>query len=133
MALKSFCFVAFPLLLSGCVDYPSAHYRTLEDYRRELPRREIASLAKKKVLPLTEALQAALAGNPDYRSAGQAITEAKYRYYRSLAAYLPSVDFRAGIHHSLRNSHDLLNPPAGVMPRENHLGSDLGIYATWLL
>ena len=133
MALKSFCFVAFPLLLSGCVDYPSAHYRTLEDYRRELPRREIASMAKKKVLPLTEALQAALAGNPDYRSAGQAITEAKYRYYRSLAAYLPSVDFRAGIHHSLRNSHDLLNPPAGVMPRENHLGSDLGIYATWLL
>lgn len=133
MALKVICLIAFSLLLSGCADYPSAHYRTLEDYQRELPRREIASLAEKKILTLPEALQAALAGNPDYRSAGQAITEAKYRYYRSLAAYLPSVDFRAGVHHSLRNSHDLLHPPAGVMPQENHLGSDLGIYATWLL
>ena len=79
MALKLICLIVFFLLLSGCADYPSAHYRTLEDYQRELPRREIAALAKKKVLTLPEALQAALAGNPDYRSAGQAITEAKYR------------------------------------------------------
>ena len=133
MALRPFSLIAFLLVLSGCVDHPSAHYRTLEDYRRELPRRELASLAEKKVLTLKDALQAALAGNPDYRSAVQSVTEAKYRYYRSLSAYFPSVDFRAGIHHSLRNSHDLLHPPAGVMPRENHLGSALGIYATWLL
>ena len=133
MALKSIRLIAFLLPLSGCVSYPSAQYRTLEDYRRELPRREIVSLAEKKTLTLTDALQAALAGNPDYQSAVRAVAEAKYRYYRSLSAYLPSVDFRAGVHHSLRNSHDLLNPPAGVMPRENHLGSELGIYATWLL
>ena len=124
----------FTLLgLCGCVEYPSAHYRTLADYRRELPRKEIALLAAKKILTLDEAQRAALRGNPDYLSACRAVAGAKYRYYRSLAAYLPTADFRAGVHHSLRNSHDLLNPPAGVMPRENNLSSDMGIYASWLL
>lgn len=133
MALKLFCIFGPVILLAGCMEYPSDHYRTLADYRRELPRREIAALARKKVLTLADALETALKGNPDYRSAGLAIAGAKYRYYRSLSAYLPSADFRAGIHHSLRNSHDLLNPPAGVMPRENSLASDMGLYASWLL
>ena len=133
MALKSFRIIAFLVLLSGCVQYPSDRYRSLEDFRRELPRGEIASLAEKKILTLDEAQKTALKGNPDYRSACLAVAGAKYRYYRSLAAYLPSVDFRAGVHHSLRNSHDLLNPPAGVMPRENNLSSSMGIYASWLL
>ncbi|MBO4632169.1 MAG: TolC family protein [Lentisphaeria bacterium] len=133
MALKLFRMIAFIGLLSGCVEYPSAHYRTLEDYRRELPREEIASLAEKKILTLADAQQTALKGNPDYLSACRAIAGAKYRYYRSLSAYLPTVDFRAGVYHSLRNSHDLLNPPAGVMPRENNLSSNMGIYASWLL
>ena len=134
MALKPYVMICpFFLLLSGCVEYPSSHYRALADYRAELPRKEIAPLAEKKVLTLAEAQHAALAGNPDYRSACRAVAGAKYRYYRSLSAYLPSVDFRGGVRHSLRNSHDLLNPPAGVMPRENNIASDLGIYATWLL
>lgn len=133
MALKPYYMIVFPLLLSGCVQYPSSHYRTLADYQSELPRKEIASLAEKKILTLADAQQAALKSNPDYRSACLAIAGAKYRYYRSLAAYLPTVDFRAGVHHSLRNSHDLLNPPAGVMPRENNLSSNMGIYASWLL
>ena len=115
------------MLLAGCMDYPSDHYRTLADYRRELPRGEIALLAKRKILTLKDAQETALKSNPDYRSACLAVAGAKYRYYRSLSAYLPSVDFRAGIHHSLRNSHDLLNPPAGVMPRENNLSYDMGI------
>ena len=37
------------------MQYPSDRYRSLEDYRRELPRGEITSLAKKKILTLTEA------------------------------------------------------------------------------
>ncbi|MBR4665828.1 MAG: hypothetical protein IKO93_18330 [Lentisphaeria bacterium] len=37
MALKIFHIIAFVVLLSGCVQYPSDRYRSLEDYRRELP------------------------------------------------------------------------------------------------
>ncbi len=133
MALKLFCIIALIGMMSGCVEYPSDHYRTLTDFRRELPRREIASLAEKKVLTLADAQQAALKGNPDYLSACRAVAGAKYRYYRSLSAYLPSVDYRGGVHQSLRNSYDLLNPPAGIMPRENELASRQGIYASWLL
>ena len=81
MALKSFRIIAFLVLLSlsGCVQYPSDRYRSLEDYRRELPRGEIALLAKKKILTLDEAQKTALKGNPDYRSACLAVAGAKYR------------------------------------------------------
>lgn len=133
MELKVLPVILLPLVFSSCIEYPSEHYRTLEDYRTELPRREIASIAKKKILTLEEAWKAALEGNPDYRSACRAVAEAKYRYYRSLSAYLPSVNFSAGVRHSLRNSHDLLNPPAGVMPRENNVTFGQEIYASYLI
>ena len=79
MALKSSRLIAFLVLLSGCVQYPSDRYRSLGDFRRELPRGEIASLAEKKILTLDEAQKTALKGNPDYRSAGLAVAGAKYR------------------------------------------------------
>ena len=131
--MKSCIPFLFPLILCGCFSCPSDRYQTFEDYRKSLPRRKTASLAEKKILTLAEAQQFALAGNPDYLSAGQAVRAAKFRYYRSLSAYLPEVDFRAGAQHALKDSHDLLNPPAGVMPRERKFSADLGIYASLLV
>ena len=126
-----------PLLLTavlcGCFHYPSDRYHSLEDYRKSLPERKIGSLTQKKVLTLSDAQQFALAGNPDYLSAARAVRSAKYRYYRSLSAYLPELDFRAETHHALKRSHDLFNPPAGVMPQEQQLSSALGLHASWLL
>ncbi|MBQ9336997.1 MAG: TolC family protein [Lentisphaeria bacterium] len=132
MALRPF--VLFPLLfLAACAEYPSDRYRGLADFRKEFPSADPAPLAGKKRLTLAEVRRTALANNPDYLSAHQSVAAAKYRYYRSLSAYLPQADFRAGVLHSLRNSHDLLNPPAGVMPQENLLVSDLGLRASLLL
>ena len=120
-------------VLSGCVQYPSDHYRQLADFQKELPRKELADLARRKILTLSAARKTALECNPDYLSARRAVTAAKYRYYRSLSAYLPEVNFRADVRHSLRNSHDLLNPPAGIMPRENNLSARLGVYGSLLV
>ena len=121
------------LILSGCVEYPSERYRLLEDFQKEFPGKEISELAGEKELTLSAAKKKALEYNPDYRSAQRAVSSAKYRYYRSLSAYLPEVDFRADVRHSLRNSHDLLHPPAGIMPRENNLSAGFGLYASLLV
>ena len=121
------------MILSGCIEYPSDRYRLLEDFQKDFPRKEISELSGEKVLTLSAAKEKALKYNPDYQSAHSAVSSAKYRYYRSLSAYLPEVDFRADVRHSLRNSHDLLHPPAGIMPRENNLSAGLGLYASLLV
>lgn len=121
------------IFLAGCTEYPSDQYRDLEDFRKDFPRKEYSELSKRKILTLSDAKKNAIKYNPDYQSAQRAVNAAKYRYYRSLSAYLPEVNFRADVHHSLKNSHDLLNPPAGVMPRENNLSAGLGVYASLLV
>ena len=130
---RSIPFALLLMILSGCAEYPSDHYRFLEDYQKEFSRREISELSKQKILTLSAAKEKALKYNPDYRSAQRAVSSAKYRYYRSLSSYLPEVNFRADVRHSLKNSHDLLHPPAGVMPRENNLSAGLGVYASLLV
>lgn len=121
------------LTAASCIETPSSQLRTLEDYRQTLPEKNYRELTKKKVLTVSEACRFALKGNPDYRSACRAVAAAKYRYYRSLAAYLPEVNFRAAAGQSLRRSHDLLNPPTGIMPRENVWNGQLGLYASLLI
>ena len=121
------------LAAASCIECPSDRLHTLADYRQTLPENDFKELTRKKVLTVSEACRTALKGNPDYRSACRAVAAAKYRYYRSLSAYLPEADFRASAGQSLRRSHDLLNPPAGIMPRENVWNGQLGLYASLLI
>ena len=128
------CIPFLPLvLLCGCLEYPSDRLVSLPDFQDSLPKNNIAALAEMKRLTLADARKFALMGNPDYRSAQHAVSVAKYRYYRSLSAYLPEVNFHGAAGQSLRNSHDLLNPPAGIMPQENRFSSQLGVTASLLV
>jgi len=130
---KSFIPILTLVLLCGCFKYPSDRLVSLSDFQDTLPKNNIEALSKMKRLTLTDARKFALAGNPDYRSAQHAVSVAKYRYYRSLSAYLPEVNFHASAGQSIRNSHDLLNPPAGIMPWENRFSSQLGLTASLLV
>ena len=101
--------------------------------KENFPKLDIAELSKKKVLTLRDAQKTAIANNPDYIAAYHAVSAAKFRYYRSLSAYLPTVDLNMSVGQSLENSRDLRNPPEGVVPRENHFSTDIGLRASYLI
>ncbi len=120
-------------LLCGCLPQPAEQYRTLEEFQRNFPKRDITELMEKKVLTLRDAQKTALVNNPDYIAAFHAVKAAKYRYYRSLSAYLPTVGVGADVGQSLQNSYDLRNPPADLAPRENNFSTGVGLRATYLI
>ncbi len=105
----------------------------MEDFRKIRPALNLQKLAQKKTLSLYDAQSTALQNNPTYLAAYQAVKAAKYRYYRSLSAYLPNIRSNFHIAQSLRNSHHIKNPPAGVMPYENYFSNETTLHTSWLL
>ena len=126
-------FLLLALCCAGCFTRPVENYRNLADFKKNFPKLDIAELSKKKVLTLRDAQKTAIANNPDYIAAYHAVSAAKFRYYRSLSAYLPTVDLNMSVGQSLENSRDLRNPPEGVVPRENHFSTDIGLRASYLI
>lgn len=105
----------------------------MEDFRKMPKSFDWEKFSKKKTLLLADAQTIALQNNPTYLAAYQAIRAAKYRYYRSLSAYLPSVQSNFRTAQSLRSSHHIKNPPAGIMPSENYFSAETTLQASWLI
>ena len=134
MEVKVLLVASMVLLLGcGCALQPLNTLSSMEDFRKIQPALDLKKLSSKKTLSLFDAQSAALQNNPTYQAAYQAVKTAKYRYYRSLAAYLPTVQSNMQISQSLRNNHHIKNPPAGVMPCENYFSSEATIQASWLI
>lgn len=121
------------ILGGGCSLRPQNMLENMADFRKAQTAFDWGQFAKKKTLSLAEAQAAALQNNPTYRAAYQAIRAAKYRYYRSLSAYLPSVQGNFRTAQSLRSSHHIKNPPAGIMPYENYFSAETSLQASWLI
>lgn len=121
------------LLSCGCALKPLSTLSSMEDFRKMQPCFDLKKMNSQKTLTLSEAQSAALQNNPTYQAAYQAVRTAKYRYYRSLAAYLPAVQSNMQTFQSLRNSHHIKNPPAGIMPYENNFSGEASIQASWLV
>lgn len=105
----------------------------MADYKKLRPAVDLKKIAGQKTLTLFEAQAAALQNNPTYQAAYQAVKAAKYRYYRSLSTYLPTVQSNLQTAQSLRNNHHIKNPPAGIMPYENYFSTETTLYASWLI
>ena len=133
MALKNLPAIFLLLLLAGCTLKPQNTFSSMEDFKKIKSALNLQKLAEKKTLSLAAAQSAALQNNPTYQAAYQAIRTAKYRYYRSLAAYLPTVQSRLQPQQSLRNSYHIKNPPAGIMPYENYFSTETTLPASWLV
>lgn len=121
------------LICTGCALKPQNTFSTMEDFKKIKTSWNLEKLAAKKTLSLFDAQSAALQNNPTYQAAYQAIKAAKYRYYRSLAAYLPAVQGSFHTSQSLRSSHHIKNPPAGIMPYENFFSTESTLQASWLI
>ena len=121
------------LLSAGCVLKPLNTLSCMEDFRKMNSALDLEKISRKKTLSLREAQSAALQNNPTYQAAYQAILTAKYRYYRSLSAYLPSVQGNVKTAQSLRSSYHIKNPPAGIMPYENYFSTETTLQASWLI
>ena len=121
------------LFCAGCSLKPQNTFSSMEDFRKIQPALDLKKLSEKKLLSLADAQTAALQNNPTYQAAYQAVRAAKYRYYRSLAAYLPTIQSRLQTSQSLRNSHHIKNPPAGIMPYENEFSTETTLQASWLV
>ena len=133
MAIKLIPAIIFLLLNCGCALNQLNTLNSIADFRKMKPALELKTLAGKKTLSLLEAQTAALQNNPTYQAAYQAVKAAKYRYYRSLAAYLPSVQSNFQTSQRFSNSHHIKNPPAGVIHYENYFSSESAIQASWLI
>ena len=134
MAIKlTLLILALLLLCVGCALKPSNTLETMDDFRQLQAAVDWQNVAQKKTLSLQEAQAIALQNNPNYQAAYQAIKVAKYRYYRSLAAYLPNIQSNSSVTQSLRNSYHIKNPPAGIMPYENYFSNGTTLQATWLV
>ena len=133
MAIKLLPAILFLLLNCGCAFNRLNTLNSMADFRKMKPALELKALAAQKTLSLFEAQTAALQNNPTYQAAYQAVKAAKYRYYRSLAAYLPTVQSSFQTAQSFRNSHHIKNPPAGVIHYENYFSSESAIQASWLI
>ena len=133
MAMKIIPALLLAIFSFGCSLKVENTLSSMQDYRKLQPALNLEKLAQKKTLSLFEAQSAALQNNPTYQAAYQAVRTAKYRYYRSLAAYLPAVQGRARTGQSLRSSHHIKNPPAGIMPYENYFSAETTLQATWLI
>ena len=121
------------LFCSGCALKPLNTFSSMEDFRKTKPVLDLEKLAEKKTLSLFDAQSMALQNNLTYQAVYQAIRAAKYRYYRSLAAYLPTVQSSLQTSQSLRSSHHIKNPPAGIMPYENYFSTETTLQASWLI
>ena len=133
MAVKIFAVLFLLLTAAGCSLKPENMLNSMEDFRKITPALNLQKLAEKKTLSLTDAQTAALQNNPTYQAAYQAVRAAKYRYFRSLSAYLPSVQSRIRTSRSLRNSHHIKNPPAGIMPGEDYFSAGTALQASWMI
>jgi len=132
MTIKIFPVILL-MLTAGCIMKPLNEFRNMEDFRKTQPALYLEKLAQKKTLSLSEAQAAALQNNPTYQAAYQAVSAAKYRYYRSLSAYLPNIQSNLHTAQSIRNNHHIKNPPAGIMPYENYFSTDTTLQASWLI
>jgi outer membrane protein TolC len=113
MAIKIVSAVLLLLSSTGCAMKPLNMLRSMDDFRKMRPALDLEKLAQKKTLSLFEVQAAALQNNPTYLAAYQAIKAAKYRYYRSLASYLPSVQGNLNVSQRLSSSYHIKIPPAG--------------------
>lgn len=121
------------LFSGGCAVKPLNTLSSMEDFSRVKAALDLRKIAEKNTLSLAGAQAAALQNNPTYQAAYQAIKSAKYRYYRSLAGYLPVIQSNSAVTHSLRNSYHIKNPPAGIMPYENYFSAETSLQASWLI
>ena len=94
MPIKIIALLLLLILIPGCALKPLNRFESMEDYRQIKPALDLQKLAQKKTLSLLDAQSAALQNNPTYLAAYQAIRAAKYRYYRSLASYLPNIQIK---------------------------------------
>ncbi len=117
----------------GCGIVPNRTPATLEEFRGEFPKSSGAFFGKETVLTLAEAQKHALKNNPDYRSMFYAVNAARYRYYQSMSAYLPKIDYNFGIGQSFDNNHDNVNLPEGVFPQSRELRTANSFTASYLL
>ena len=109
-------------------------FDTMEDFRREFAgRSSLPDLDKGKTLTLKCALETALFNNPTNLAAAQAVTAARYGYYRALSAYAPEVNVHYSLGHTLTRGWDLKNPPVGVMKKNDHLVTATTLQASLLL
>lgn len=133
MALKILPFVLLLTVVGGCTLRPRNMLENMQDFRKMQKPFDWGDPAEKRTLFLAEAQAVALQNNPTYQAAYQAIRAAKYRYYRSLSAYLPGVQGNLRVMQSLRSSHHIKNPPAGIMPYENYFSGETTLQASWLI
>ena len=137
MAMKLFgkyaALFAFAALFSGCASIPEAP-QTLEDFRRVfIESKSKPQLLSGNILTLDNAIRTALLNNPTNRAAAQAVYAAKYSYYQALSAYLPEVNAKYSIGHTLSRGWDLKNPPEGMLRKNDHFITSGSIGATFLL
>lgn len=133
MAIKIIPVIFLLICGVGCTLKPLNTLSSMADFRKTRPALDLKKLTGKKTLSLFDAQSAALQNNPTYLTAYQAVRAAKYRYYRSLAAYLPTVQSNFSTSQSLRNSHHIKNPPAGIVPFENYFSAETTLQASWLI
>ncbi len=133
MAIKIIPLALLLLAVCGCALKPQNMLHSMDDFRKIKSTAILEKLAEKTSLSLLDAQTAALQNNPTYHAAYQAVKAAKYRYYRSLSAYLPSIQSQNRTAQSLRSSHHIKNPPAGIMPYENQFSTESSITASWLI
>ena len=109
-------------------------FDTFEEFKREFAgRKSIPDMGKEKTLTLQCALETALLNNPTNLAAAQAVTAARYGYYRALSAYAPEVNVHYSLGHTLTRGWDLKNPPVGVMKKNDHFVTAGTLQASWLL
>ncbi len=133
MALKSLPIILLLIFGSGCAHQKLYMLKNMEEFRTLQATWPLKKIAEKSTLSLAEAQNTALANNPTYLAAYQAVRAAKYRYYRSLSAYLPGVQGNLSVMQSLRSSRHIKNPPAGIMPGENYFSGETTLQASWLI
>ena len=106
---------------------------TMQDYQEAYPKKNAEELNETDILTLPMAQKLALENNPSYIAAFHAVNAAKFRYYQSLSAYLPNINYSMSAGQGFENNHNRTNPPVGVEPRERHTTTSNSLNASFLI
>ena len=121
------------LMLAGCMKSPGP-FETPEDFQRVFAAPDRARvLPAEKVLTLQRAVEIALLNNPSNLAAAQAVTAARYGYYRALSAYAPEINAGYSMTDTLSRGWALKNPPEGVLKKNDHFVTSGTLHASLLL
>lgn len=121
------------LMLAGCMKSPGP-FETPEDFQRAFAAPDRARvLPAEKVLTLQRAVEIALLNNPSNLAAAQAVTAARYGYYRALSAYAPEINAGYSMTDTLSRGWALKNPPEGVLKKNDHFVTSGTLHASLLL